>query len=132
MRSRYPHGTHQIDNGQWPDQWMMTRLTNDGQTVRIVLILDKRSKIHVFIPRVCRTYTTLFMSLVKTYLDNSLKVISENILEVCRILHTIIFHSKQSCIIFNSKLSSLKIKFDHNHHQHSIIYHLIFSSCAVG
>ena len=46
-------------------------------------------------------------------LHNSLNVISDNILEVCRNLHTFIFHSRQGCIIFDSKIKLIifNIKF---------------------
>ena len=70
------------------------------------------SKIQYFIPELCRTYTNLIMSLVKTYQEcvesyrNSLNAISDNILEVCRNLHTFIIHSRQGCIIFIVKLNS--------------------------
>ena len=109
-----PCGMHQMDNGWWPDWLTMARsfkFFNHG----------KRSKTNVFIPRVCRTYTTLLMSLLKIYqvcvesyttnvfsedipevcriLHNSLNVCSENTPGACRNLRTFIFHRRQKCII---------------------------------
>ena len=87
--------------------------------MRILLSLNKDlfgSKIQYFILELCRTYTNLIMSLVKTYQEcvesytNSLNVISDNILEVCRNLHTFIFHSRQGCIIFDRKIKLIVFK----------------------
>ena len=56
------------------------------------------------------TYEPRYM--VESY-TNSLNVISDNILEVCRNLHTFIIHSRYGCIIFDRKIKLIifKIKF---------------------
>jgi hypothetical protein len=105
------------DNSQTNGQWKTARPIECSWSWKFIL-------------RVCGTYTTLLMSLVKDIpgvcrtlhdflsifsqdipgvcrtLHNSLNVISENIPGACRTLHTFIFHSRQNWIIFNSILSS--------------------------
>jgi len=59
-RSRHPHVMHLSDDGPWSDKQMTARPSK-------LFGFEKRTQNLEFIPRVCTTYTTILMSLVKTY-----------------------------------------------------------------